>query len=116
VRAVPASGSVFGGWLINGASYAENPITVQVDEDLTMIAIFDAEAPPPTEYTLTVHAGGASQAFKVSPGAVMPLLAAPADGMLFTSWTVNGVMYAANPLNVTVNADTAATANFGGVS
>jgi hypothetical protein len=51
VTAIPYSGYFFDYWLLNGAKYTDNPITVKMTSDVTLVAYFKsagAPTPPPT--------------------------------------------------------------------
>jgi hypothetical protein len=53
ITAYPASSYAFQNWMIDGAPYPTNPVTVIMDMDHTVLAQFAAIPPPPT-HTLSI--------------------------------------------------------------
>jgi hypothetical protein len=62
IAATPAQDYVFGGWLVNNAPRSENPLTLTMTENLTVMPIFNLEPvtpePPPSQNN-TIAAGAA---------------------------------------------------------
>lgn len=53
VNATAAEGYVFGGFNVNGVVKAANPLSVDVTEDMEIVAKFSAVAPPPSEGSIS---------------------------------------------------------------
>jgi len=132
LTAVPASGSVFGGW--SGGCTGTGSCTVQINNNLTVSAAFNTSAqppppPPPGTFTLTVtkvQNGGtgnvASSPARIDCGATctasfasgtsITLFASPTTGR-FASWTGGPCAGSTNPnCTFTLGANTTATASF----
>ena len=133
LNAVPASGSVFGGWSGAGCT-ATGPCIVQINDNVTVSATFNtsAEPPPPPPsgtFTLTVTkvqdggtgnvvsspAGidcGATCTASLASGTSITLFASPTTGR-FASWTGGPCAGSTNPsCTFTLGANTIATARF----
>lgn len=116
VTATAASGSTFGGWTLNGASYM-NPITVTMSSNTTLVATFTLN-PAPT-YTLTISYAGtgsgttypAAGSYSYSSDSVVTVTATN-SGSTFDHWTVNGVSFTQNPISVSIDSNCGLVAYF----
>ncbi len=122
VKAIPALGHSFVAWL-NGtdtvATTAE--YTFEVKEDVTLTAVFQAEANKtltlavndPAWGSITLPEGIVMGANTVAYGTPVALTAVPAEGCTFLGWYEGDALYAADyTIEVAMTADLALTANF----
>ncbi|MBV6501498.1 MAG: hypothetical protein CJBNEKGG_04011 [Prosthecobacter sp.] len=114
VKATPAVGYYFSGWS-GAAAGTENPLTVTMTANKSLIANFTAA--PPNTYTLSVNTstrGAVSkspdQAF-YNAGSVVTLTATPTAGNSFAGWR-RGAFGITNPVQVTMDADKLIAPNF----
>jgi hypothetical protein len=112
LTATPADGYYFAGW--SGGYGTTNPLTITVNDDISITATF--EAVPPEQHTVTVTVVGSGTVTKnpnastYDEGTQVTLTATPADGYYFAGWS--GGYGTTNPLTITVNSDIAITATF----
>ncbi len=113
LTATPDSGYEFTGWS-GDASGTTNPLTITMDADKTVTAIFTV-----IQRTLTLNATNGSATAAPNPstgtyddGTVVTLTATPDAGYVFTGWS-GDASGTTNPLNITMDADKTVTANFG---
>ena len=113
VTATPDNGWTFSGWA-GDATGATNPLTVTMDANKTVTAIFTEILP---SISLTIGQTGSGTTTPSAGTYTYPtetgveLFAAPANGWVFSGWT-GDLTSAANPLRIMLNADTAVTAVF----
>lgn len=119
VAAIPDSGYKFDQWELNGVSYPENPITVEITSDATLHAEFSLPPPPPPEtydVNLSAESGGTTDPtpgmYQVEAGATFDVLATSDEQHEFEYWTVDGAQYTENSLSLTITQDISITANF----
>jgi uncharacterized repeat protein (TIGR02543 family) len=118
VTAAPATGYTFKNW--TGASTSsENPLTITVDGNKALVAVFEKQASGGTTYALTTAAepvnggsvtlnpGGASYAASTQVTAT----AVPAGGYAFKNWK-GASASADNPVTITMNGAKTLTAVF----
>ena len=115
LTATPDSGHQFDGWS-GGLSGSENPDTVIITSDLTIIAAF-SEIPPPPMYTLTVNVNGQGSV-TLDPsggvyeeGTVVTVTAEAGSGNFFSNWS-DDLSGNENPETITMDSDKTVTANF----
>lgn len=120
-RATAASGSYFSNWLLDGASYAQNPISVRMNRDHALVAVFSVSAPPPSPtYTLAISYAGsgsgttnpAAGSYSLDSGASVTVTATASVGCTFDHWTANGILYTGNPIAFTMASDVSLVAYF----
>lgn len=110
VLAVPHAGYNFDHWELDGANYTVNPITVTMDKNHTLLAVFTA-GPPPPQYTLTITstAGGTTNPslgnHTFSEGTTVNVEAIPDTGYSFDHWELDGKTLTVNPINVIMDAN-----------
>ena len=110
IQATAASGWSFVGWQ-GGASGTANPLSVTLNADTTIQAVFQRRWP------LTTHVSGPGsiamvpQAASYLDGTPVQLIATPADNAVFAGWT-GTTNSGATTLSLTVNAAVDVTANF----
>ena len=108
VTASPAAGYIFTGWE-GDASGATNPLTITMNSNKTITAIFSAI---PT-VTLTVNATNGTVDYSAShqQGTTTSITATPAAGYTFIGWDgdASGID---NPLTITMNSNKTITALF----
>ena len=113
--AMAVDGYRFSHWVIDGIIVDQNPVDVAMVHNVLAIAHFVEETTP--TYTLVTGADPAS-AGTVTPGGSysegtqLSLVAAAYDGWRFVQWEINGIMFTANPLPLTMNMDVTAIAHF----
>ena len=113
LTATPDNGWTFSGWA-GDATGTTNPLTVTMDANKTVTAVFTEILP---SITLTVSQTGsgtttpATGTYNYPTETGVELFATPADGWTFSGWT-GDVTSGANPLRIMLNADTAVTAVF----
>ena len=105
-------GYQFVSWTVDGETLTDNPLSLLVDADKTVLATFAA-----IEHTVTVTVndsamGSVEGAGTYNEGATATLTATPAAGHQFVNWTVGGETLTDNPLTLTVTGDITAVANF----
>ncbi|CAL2093767.1 putative repeat protein (TIGR02543 family)/predicted secreted protein (Por secretion system target) [Tenacibaculum sp. 190524A05c] len=112
VTATPASGYQFDGWS-GDATGTTNPLTITMDADKTVTAIFS-----PIQRTLTINATNGSVSTNPNPtggtydnGASVQLTATPDAGYQFDGWSGDAAG-TTNPLTITMDADKTVTAIF----
>ncbi|WP_411272911.1 InlB B-repeat-containing protein [Daejeonella sp.] len=113
LTATPSPGFVFTSWG-GDASGSTNPLTVTMDRNKTITALFTAI--PVNTFTLTVIANNGSVTKNpntptYASGSTVQLTAAPNTGFRFTGWSGDATG-STNPLTVTMNANKTITANF----
>lgn len=113
VAATTASGYQFVNWLLDGNARAENPISVTMDTDHTLQAVFAV-----VTYTLTISAtaGGTTSpspsTYTIQEGGSQQVAAIPSSGYSFTNWQLDGVVRTENPITVTMNTNHTLLATF----
>jgi hypothetical protein len=114
LTALADAGYNFAGWS-GGLSGTENPVTLTMDGDKTVSAIFEASSA--VQYGLTVTVNGAGSVSLSPPGGiydegtVVTLTASAADGWGFDGW--GGLVGVTdNPTTIIVTNDVAIDANF----
>ena len=112
VSATPAAGWQFAGWS-GDVSGSQNPLSVTVDRDLSVVASFVQDVP----VTLTTSVVGdgvvvvdPDQA-QYSVGDVVSVTATPGSGQRFVGWS-GDASGSQNPLSITMADDTSITATF----
>jgi hypothetical protein len=108
ITAAPDANHDFIGWS-GDASGAANPLTLTVDRDKTVQAIFTLK-----NFTVTTSAGaggGVSPGGNFTSGSTAIITATPDSNHDFSGWS-GDAMGAANPLTLTVNTNRTVQANF----
>lgn len=112
LTAVAAGGYTFTGWS-GDASGTTNPLTVTMDSNKTIVAVFSANVSlsvsvtPPAGGTVTLNPNQSS----FVPGSTVQLTATPAAGFTFTGWE-GDASGTTNPLTVVMNSNKAINAKF----
>jgi uncharacterized repeat protein (TIGR02543 family) len=124
LTASPLPGFQFSGWLLDTQPAGSDPTTtVLMDRDRAVRANFVSTASPAPSpsvtypLTLTATAGGAAVAVPgagpYAPNTRVALSATPAQGYVFTGWTIDGLPAGrANPYTITITAPLTVVANF----
>jgi hypothetical protein len=113
VTAIPAIHWNFSYWLLNGELKTENPITLKIDADYTLTAVFT-----PITHTLTITAaeGGTTNpppgTYTVQEGSTIQITAIPAFGNTFNHFIVDSIIISQNPITLTIDKDYTVTATF----
>lgn len=113
----------FDGWTVDGADSTDNPATVTMDADHTVVA-YCTTVEPPVTYELTVTsvgccpvsvtwgddcsemvAYGTTEILEFAEGAVVTLTAETGPCCEFDSWNLDAVGVYTNPVTVTMDAD-----------
>jgi len=121
LTAQPGVDYAFIGWS-GDASGSTNPLTITMNSNKSITAVFESTAPPPPEdiYTLTVNVWPTgSGSVSVDPQKPLyaqdeqvTLTAIPASGNTFVDWTGDGNGATDNPLTITMWNNLSITANF----
>ena len=123
VTANPETGFRFVNWKESETSETvvstDNPYSFEVTEDVDLVAIFEADTTPPTQYTVSVSAnpttvgtvsGGGAYAENASATVTA---AATAENYQFVNWTVGGEVVSTDAsYTFTVTGDRVLVANF----
>ena len=114
LTAIAGPGSAFDKWSDDITGFA-NPITITMEEDITVTAYFEATVVP--QFTLTTNIVG-NGSVDLDPlggtydeGTVVQLTAVANRGSTFDSWSED-ITGTVNPVTITMNGDKAVTANF----
>ena len=112
LTATANEGYEFVGWTVGEETMTDNPLTLTVTSDVTVVANFKA-----IEHTVTVTVNGPAMgtvegAGVYNHGATATLTATANEGYEFVGWTVNGETLTENPLTLTVTSDVNVVANF----
>ncbi|MBA7716274.1 hypothetical protein ES703_125343 [subsurface metagenome] len=92
VLATPDAGYRFLNWDLDGLTMTDNPITLLMDADRNIVAIFEETVVPPEEFTVSISVIGqgttapAPGAHTVPEGSVLPVTAIPTAGWFFDHW------------------------------
>ena len=119
MTAVPATGYTFTSWTDNGVTSTNNPKSLLVNENHTIVANFTAVvATSSTQYSIgtsqtgtgsgTVFCGTTWCPDRVNPGTVLTFTATPASGSVFAGWggACSGTPVTSNTCTLTINAPT----------
>ncbi|CAM1345224.1 conserved hypothetical protein [Tenacibaculum amylolyticum] len=120
LTATPAAGYQFDGWS-GDATGTTNPLTITMDADKTVTAMFKLIPP---QVTLTINATNGSVTTNPNPmngtydkGTTVELTATPDAGYEFDHWIIpEAGIVTANPINFPMNADSNITAVFSAVT
>jgi hypothetical protein len=116
VTATASQGYTFKQWLLDDVANTANPITVPsqtVGSTHTLIAVFEAEVPPVTTWTLIITVDPAGTGVTdpsgtqiIPAGQGIEVTASSANsGFQFRNWLFDGVSYNSNPINIPIQAD-----------
>ena len=108
-------GYQFVNWTIDGETLTDNPLSLLVDADKTVLATFAA-----IEHTVTVTVndpamGSVEGAGTYNEGATATLTATANEGYEFVHWIVDGDTLTANPLELVVLSDVSVEAVFAAI-
>ena len=117
--ASPNANWTFGYWLLDELNKTANPISVTMNSNHVLTAIFN-ENPvipeEPTEYTLTVSVVGSGTTSLTTgtytEGTVVQASASPNANWTFGYWLLDELNNTANPISVTMNSNHVLTAIF----
>jgi len=116
IQALPNSGYLFDHWLLDGASYTTNPISVAMNTNHTITAYFTALPPP--QYTLTIQTstGGTTNptpgSYIYIQGSSVSVQALPSSDYNFDHWLLDGATRTENPITLIMNQNHSLTAYF----
>ncbi len=115
LTAIANEGYEFVGWMVNGEALTDNPLTLTITSDVTVVATFKA-----IEHTVTATVndptmGSVEGAGVYTYGASATLTAIANEGYEFVGWMVNGEALTDNPLTLTVTSDVTVEATFAAV-
>ena len=115
MTAIANEGYEFVGWTVNGETLLENPLSLTVTSDVTVVANFKA-----IEHTVTVTVndpvmGSVEGAGVYNYGASATLTAIANEGYEFVGWTVGENTLTENPLTLTITSDVTVEATFAAV-
>ncbi len=117
--ATPASGYQFSSWTGPVANSTSASTTVTMDGNKSVTANFTVIPSGTTTYTLTVSSGAGGLvttpgegSFTYNAGTVVNLVATPASGYQFSSWTGTVANSTSASTTVTMNGNKSVTANF----
>ena len=115
VSAIAANGWSFDYFMVNDVKGTNNPATVTMNSDVTVVANFKQNIVPVTRYSLTTSVSGQgtlSGGGTYDAGTQVTLTAAASSGWHFDHFTIAGVNSSGNPAQVTLNSNMSATAYF----
>jgi hypothetical protein len=110
VTAFPDTNYRFSYWTLNGTRRTENPITITMDKDYTLMAVFEY-VPPPVYYTLIISAtsGGTTNPapgrYDYLEGTSVTVAALPDTNYRFSHWELDTTVRTENPITVTMDRD-----------
>jgi hypothetical protein len=117
--ATPAAGWQFVQWEEGANTDTSNPMSITMNADRSLVAIFQQIVVPPVQRTLTLIANGQGT---IVPGTgshnyvqdeIVNLAALPAASWKFIEWDQNGVLFStANPVSVIMDSNKTLTAVF----
>ena len=112
LTATASEGYEFVGWMVNGEALTDNPLTLTVTGDVTVVATFKA-----IEHTVTATVndpamGSVEGAGVYNYGASATLTATANEGYEFVGWTIGENTVIDNPLTLTVTSDVTVEATF----
>ncbi|RLE78900.1 MAG: hypothetical protein DRJ52_09545, partial [Thermoprotei archaeon] len=121
VSASPADGWEFKYWLLDGVKKTGNPITVVMDSDHMLVAVFEesggGDSPPsnpppppqPKKYKLSIRVQGQGTTnpdpgdHYYVEGSKVTVKAAPSSGWRFKHWLLDGSVKLSNPITVVMD-------------
>jgi parallel beta-helix repeat protein len=113
VTAIPNTGFSFDYWLFDGEKRTENPITVIMDSNHTLHAVFTQIT---YQLSITATAGGTTNPapgiYTYVNGTQVIITAIPNNGFSFDYWLLDGVKTTQNPITIIMNANHALEAYF----
>lgn len=114
VTAIPARGATFSEWR-GAATGRDNPVTVSMDEDREVTAVFTPETATSHALTVTVVGNGSTSpsagAHAYPAGTTVEITAIPSPGATFSGWS-GAASGNATRTTVTLDADKTVTATF----
>ena len=115
LTATPNEGYEFSYWVVAGDTLTDNPLTLEVNNDMLVEAIF-AAIPVPT-YMVTVIVNDSTMGYvegvgEYEEGTVVILTAVANTGFVFSHWTIDGGAITDNPMTITVDGDIVIGATF----
>ncbi len=115
ITATPELEYIFTGW--TGISSTENPLTITVNNNLTITANFEKRKYPLTiniegEGTVKEEIVSTGKSTDYDSGSVVKLTAVPSDGYALMRWNNNGVLDTLNPIQITIDSNKAVDVNF----
>ena len=116
VTAIPYATYYFKEWILDGASSgSQNPVTVTMDRDHSLTAVFDKQK----ALTISVTPSGAGSTnpapgtYYYVPGSRVTVTATPSQGYRFDRWTLDGSNAGTQPsITILMDSDHALTAVF----
>lgn len=116
VTAIPDASYRFDHWELDGTVRTENPITIVMDSDYSLRAVFKLISPPQYVLTIASTSGGTTSptpgTYPYTEGSVVSIAAIPNSAYRFVNWTLDGATRTENPISVTMDQNHSATANF----
>lgn len=106
VTAIPDSGYLFSHWELDGTVRTENPITIVMDRDYSLRAVFEYV---PVQYTLMISSssGGSTSPspglYSYQENTTINVQAIANSGYFFDHWDLDGIVYTTNPISILMN-------------
>jgi len=103
VAAIPNSGYRFLNWTLDGANRTENPISIPMNADHSIMPAFEVLPPPPPEkrYLTIVAINGQTNptpnTYEANLGSTIPVTATPDSGYKFKEWVLDNVQVGTQP-------------------
>jgi len=110
----------FSYWMLEGTTRTENPVTIVMDMDYSLRAIFEALPPPPPQkryLTIVAINGGQTDptpnTYEVDLNSTVTITATPNSGYKFKEWLLDNVQAGTQPfITVTMDANHTVVAMF----
>jgi len=113
ITAVPNTGFSFDYWLLDGVKTTQNPITVIMDSNHTLHAVFTQIT---YQLSITSTTGGTTNPapgiYTYVNGTHVVITAVPNNGFSFDYWLLDGVKTTQNPITINMNANHTLEAHF----
>jgi hypothetical protein len=113
VTAFPKAGYSFSYWLLDGEKRTENPISVLMDSNHTLHAVFTQIT---YQLSITSTTGGTTNPapgiYTYVNGTHVVITAVPNNGYSFDYWLLDGVKTTQNPITIIMNANHTLEAHF----
>jgi hypothetical protein len=117
VTAYPTSGYRFDHWVLDGVTHTEVAISVLMDADHTLNAVFTPISPTERILTISTTTGGTTDpapgAYVYADGDVAQAIAYPSMGYLFDHWMIDETIWETdNPVSILMDGNHTLTAVF----
>jgi len=116
VTAVPNSNYAFDSWSLDGVTRSENPISISMNQNHSLVAHF---TPIYQALTISAQVGGTTNpspgTYQRQQGTTVIVNAVPDTEYNFDHWILDGVTYQSNPISVVMNTNHSLTAYFSAI-